>query len=218
MTKHGESAAATAWDQRSYQVRFDWGLAGLRRLAPADLTVVVDVLGFSASALEALTADGDDVTPLPAGQIAQHIAHEAVAAGSTVVLACLRNVAAVAQAALAEQVTRGVRTSIAVIAVPAATSEGEIFAVENLLGAGAVIDALATLGTDHSSPEAAVACEGFAGLRRAVGHLISASGSGRDLVERGLAEHVATASVLNDSQFVPVVSAHGISARSSAQR
>ena len=195
MTKHGESAAATAWDQRSYQVRFDWGLAGLRRLAPADLTVVVDVLGFSASA--------------------QRIAGEAAEAGSSVFLGSLRNAAAVARAALAEQVARGERTSIAVIAVPATSGdgsagegsagEGEIFAVENLLGAGAVIDALATLGTDHSSPEAAVACEGFAGLRRAVGHLISASGAGRVLAEQGRADEVARASVLNDSDLVSVV-------------
>lgn len=185
-----EGVAVSAWDQASYQVRFDWGLAGLRRLAPADLTVIVDVLDLSTSA--------------------QHIANEAATAGSTVLLGSLRNAAAVAQAALAEQGARGERTSIAVIAVPATTGEGEVFAVENLLGAGAVIDALASLGIDHSSPEAAVACEGFAGLRRAVAHLISASGAGRELADQGRAEEVARASVLNDSELVPVHTPGGI--------
>ena len=196
------SESATAWDQGSYQVRFEWGLAGWRRLAPADLTVVVDVLGLSAEALEA----GGQASPAPSAGLA--IAHAAVAAGSTVFVGSLRNAAAVAQAALAEQVARGERTSIAVIA--ATTGEGEMFAVENLLGAGAVIDALATLGTDHSSPEAAVVCEGFAGLRRAVGHLISASGAGRELSEQGRTDEVARASELNDSELVPVVTVAGV--------
>lgn len=180
------TSSATAWDQGSYQVRFDWGLAGLRRLAPAAITVVVDVL---------------DASP----EVSQQIDRDAVAQGGTVFLGSLRNAKAVAQAALADQVNRGVRTSIAVIAVPAATGQGEGYAVENLLGAGAVIDALATLGADHSSPEAAVACEGFAGLRQAVGHLISASGAGRALAALGRADQVARASNLNDSDVVPVI-------------
>lgn len=49
------------------------------------------------------------------------------------------------------------------------------FAVEDLLAAGAVVDALTEVGIDHTSPEAAAACAAYTGLRRAVRHLVSAS-------------------------------------------
>ena len=39
------------------------------------------------------------------------------------------------------------------------------FAVEDLLAAGAVVDALASRGIDYASPEAAAACAAFTGLR-----------------------------------------------------
>jgi 2-phosphosulfolactate phosphatase len=46
-----------------------------------------------------------------------------------------------------------------------------------------VIAALTDLGIDHSAPEAAAAAESFRALRRALRHLLSASGSGRELVD-----------------------------------
>ena len=61
------------------------------------------------------------------------------------------------------------------------------FAVEDQLGAGAIVDALGALGIDHTSPEAAAACEAFRGLRGAVRHLLTASGSGQELLERDAA-------------------------------
>lgn len=90
-----------------------------------------------------------------------------------------------ARACLAEQHARGGRTSIAVIpalgvgASAEASQTSTRFAVENLLAAGAIVGALSALGTDHTSPEAAAACEAFHGLRRAVGHLVTASGTAR---------------------------------------
>ena len=57
---------------------------------------------------------------------------------------------------------------------------GERFAVEDLLAAGAVIDALAEVGIDHNSPEAAAAAAAYTGLRRATRHLLSASASARE--------------------------------------
>ncbi|MBN8880708.1 MAG: phosphosulfolactate phosphohydrolase [Salana multivorans] len=159
-----------AFAQASYQVRFDWGRAGLRRLAPCDVVVVVDVLG------EAEDAAREVVTGL-------------VPPDALVLRGGLRNAAAVARACLDEQARRGGRTSIGVVAVGGAArgeardDAGEArFAVEDLLGAGAVVAALTDLGIDHSSPEAAVACEGFLGLRRALGHLLISSGSGRAIV------------------------------------
>ena len=74
-------------------------------------------------------------------------AHAAAAAHSPVVLlGCLRNAAAVAREVLAEQTRRAARTSVAVIAAGELTGREPgaplRFAVEDLLGAGAVIDAI----------------------------------------------------------------------------
>lgn len=198
------TAHARPFAQEAYQVRFEWGVAGLQRLAASDVVVVVDVLGFSTTVTDA-AARGDAIALVAAGSGAvggsgadagsgagpgsvilgsgASVAAAAEASGALVLVGCLRNAAAVARAVLAWQVQRGARTSIAVIAVgePAAAAGGGLrFAVEDQLGAGAVIDALADLGIDHSSPEAAVTGESFRALRGAVRHLVTASGSGRE--------------------------------------
>ena len=199
----------TPFDQSRYQVRCEWGVAGLARLAPADITVVVDVLRFSTTVTDAV-ARGEGV-PLDASAHAVSIngAHVAAAAsGSLVLLGCLRNAAAVADAVLAEQTRRAARTSVAVIAcgeLTARDSSEVRFAVEDQLGAGAVIDALAALGIDHTSPEAASACESFRGLQGAVRHLLTASGSGQELLERGSRDEVLHAAELNAVSVVPVL-------------
>ena len=124
-------------------------------------------------------------------------------------LGSLRNASAVAAAALAEQSRRGRRTSIAVIACGervSAEPDAEVrVAVEDLLGAGAVIDALGALGVDHTAPEAAAACESFRGLRGAVRHLLTASGSGQQLIERGARGEVLSASTVDASASVPML-------------
>jgi 2-phosphosulfolactate phosphatase len=203
---------ATPFDQQTYQVRFEWGVDGLARLAPADVIVVVDVLRFSTTGTDAV--DSGAAFALDASAHAVSINGAAVAAaaaetGSLVLLGCLRNAAAVAAAVVAEQERRGARTSLSVIA------GGELagshprapmrFAIEDQLGAGAIIDALGERGIDHTSPEAAVACEAFRGLRRAARHLLTASGSGRELAARGRALEVAAAAELNASEAVPVL-------------
>lgn len=100
-----------------------------------------------------------------------------------VILADLRNRSAVAAAVLQHQVAVGERVGIAIVAASAG--------VEDALAAGAVIEALQTLGIDFSSPEAAVVCSGFSGLKRAVGHLVSASIAGQEFTARlGTAELV----------------------------
>lgn len=231
-------AASSPFDQSRYQVRFDWGVAGLRRLAPADVVVVVDVLRFSSSvsarvaagedvALDDIALDDvalDDVAPdraLGDGALVDAAdegaraaprngaAIAAAASGSLVFLGCLRNAGAVADAVLAEQRRRGARTSIAVIAAgelggPDEGSELR-FAVEDLLGSGAVVDALSKLGIDHTSPEAAAACESFRGLGGAVRHLLTASGSGQELLERGLRGDALAAAELEADPVAPVL-------------
>lgn len=192
-----------AHDQSFYQVRFEWGVDGLKRLAPTDVVVVVDVLGFSTAAVRAAD-DGQMISPEGHGAAVA----EAAADAPLVLVGSLRNASAVAAAVDAEQARRGARTTVAVIAAGDATEPGDAlrFAVEDLLGAGAVISALTDRGHDHCSPEAVAASESFRSLRRAVKHLLSASASGRELAERGLAADVlAAAAEVDASAAVPTL-------------
>lgn len=211
------------FDQSRYQVRLEWGLDGLARLAPADVVIVVDVLRFSTTVTDAV-ARGDAV-PLDADADAvsingARVARAAAASGALVVLACLRNASAVARAVLAEQRRRAGRTSVAVIAagerVTATAAGGALagagggtgavrFCVEDHLGAGAVVNALARVGIDHTSPEAAVAAEAFRGLQGAVRHVLTASGSGQELIARERRDEVLAAAELDAVDAVPVL-------------
>lgn len=178
--------------QSKYQVRFDWGLAGAARTAAdADVLVWVDVLGPERARLrEAAAAQG---APDAAAQPAHaHVlaALATVGAPAAILSAGLTDAAAAARWIVQLQHTLGRRTMIAVVAAAAEQpaqpdGAGIRFAVENQLAAGALIDALAVLGIDYSSPEAAVACGSFTALRSAVGHLLTASASAQELLALG---------------------------------
>lgn len=205
-------APASPFDQSVYQVRLDWGVEGLARLAASDVVVVVDVLRFSSTVIQAVERGETVDLDASAHDVSINGAAVAAAAGRTdalVVLGGLRNASAVAKAVLARQQERGARTSIAVVAcgelASAETGAPLRFAVEDLLGAGAVIDALADLGIDHSSPEAAVAGEGFRALRRATRHLLTASASGRELEAWGRRDEVLAAAAVDAASVVPVL-------------
>lgn len=178
---------ASPFDQSAYQVRLGDGIDGLARLAPADVVVVVDVLRFSSTVADAVAA-GTRIELSSALDWSRNGAAVAAAAGDTLVLVGgIRNAAAVARAVQTVQERRQERTSIAVIAAGEVDELGRSrIAVEDQLGAGAVIAALTDRGIDHTSPEAAFAAEGFRALRGALRHLIAASGSGREL-ELGVA-------------------------------
>jgi 2-phosphosulfolactate phosphatase len=200
------------FDQSSYQVRLDWGVDGLVRVAPSDVIVVVDVLRFSSTVIQAV--ENGRTVELDAAAHAVSINGAAVAeaaagSGATVLLGGLRNASAVARAIMAIQHERGDRTSIAVIPCGERVSADAVaplrFAVEDLLGAGAVVDALADLGIDHSSPDAAVAGEGFRALRGAARHLVTASGSGRELEAAGRRDEVLAAAAVDAASVVPVL-------------
>lgn len=176
---------SSPFDQSYYQVRVEWGAEGLTRLAPADVVVVVDVLRFS-STLANIVAEGGVVELSDAREWSSNgaaVASAAAETGAVVLVGGIRNAAATARAVMAVQERRAERTSVIVIAAGERTTTGELrFAVEDQLGAGAVIAALTDLGIDHSSPDGAVAAESFRALRRALRHLLAASGSGRELV------------------------------------
>lgn len=195
-----------AFSQVDYQVRLEWGEAGLGRVAPAHVVVVVQTLGLTARALAA--AESGEAAPAqaaPAQAAADRIALAAERAGAHVVAGGIRNAAAVAAHVLEVQRSRGDRTSIAIIAVGDDGESGPRFAVEDLLGAGAVVAALGDLGIDHASPDAAVAGEGFRALRGAVRHLLTASGTGRLRADVGERDLVLAAAERDAASVVPVL-------------
>ena len=143
--------------QGTYQVRFDWGAAGADAISEgAHVIVWVDQLGEATL----------------------------VASSIDLMRATLEEAAEIAAVALRRQAELGGRFVIAVVAAGAVRDDGSLrFAVEDLLAAGAVIDALAAIGIDHQSPEAAAAASAYLGLKNATRHLISASASSRELRE-----------------------------------
>ena len=178
------SDVTDGFDQSQYQIRFDWGLEGAKAIgADADVIVLVDVLGDPARLAESLEC-----------------------ADSIVVAGSLRNSAALARWALERQADKGDRFTVAIIAAGETRASGTLrFALEDLLGAGAIIDALAAVGIDYCSPEAAAASAAYIGLRNATGHLIGASTSGRSAIARGDRAAVDLAIAVNSSDAVPVL-------------
>jgi 2-phosphosulfolactate phosphatase len=141
--------------QSTYQVRFDWGHAGAASVGQ-DADAVVWVSQVHEMAGPAASVPGS-----------------------------LSRAAELAEWVLAEQQRLGGRFHIAVIAAGAPRPDGSMrFAVEDLLAAGAIIEAISEVGIDHQSPEAAAAASAYRGLRTATTHLISASQSSRELRNR----------------------------------
>lgn len=175
------------FDQSTYQVRLDWGVPGVARLEPADVVVVVDVLRFSSTVPDAVAAGAeislaDAVEWSSNGAAVVAAARDAGSGDAIVLVGGIRNASAVARVIATIQERRRSRTSVAVIAAGEVDAVGTLrFAVEDQLGAGAIVAALTDLGIDHTAPEAAVAAEGFRALRGALRHLLGASGSGREL-------------------------------------
>jgi 2-phosphosulfolactate phosphatase len=154
---------STAEAQGTFQVRFDWGIQGARAIAAsgADAIVWVDQLGTVSLPSET------SPTRLPT---------------ITTVHGTIQSSAALAAWALQRQTELGGRFTIAVVAAGEPRDDGSLrFAVEDLLAAGGIIDALTAVGIDHCSPEAAAASAAYVGLSRASRHLITASVSGQNL-------------------------------------
>ena len=162
---------------------------------------------LSPASLTELAPDSRLVLPSPNGSAlsAALIEHPAI-----VVAGSLRNRRAIADWAIAQQGDKGDRFTVAIVAAGEVRDDGSTrFAVEDLLGAGAIIDALADVGIDYCSPESAAAAAAFTGLRNATGHLIGASASGRELAERGHRADIDVAIDLDVSSAVPVLGEFG---------
>jgi 2-phosphosulfolactate phosphatase len=171
-------------------------LASGRRAASAD-----SPWSLSPAALRHAPFTPRLVLPSPNGSA---ISAAAAAGPASVIAGCLRN----ARAAGAWLTRRSLGTPdnpATVIAAGERWPDGALRpALEDLLGAGAVIAAMHDQGSGPLSPEAeaARACyETTADLARAV----TDSGSGRELAERGFADDVAIATEINCSSVTPVL-------------
>lgn len=157
--------------QPQYQIRFDWGYSGAADVA-VDAHILVWVDALATSRFDPSRVD----------------APVAILAGT------VGNRDAVAAWVLERQVELGDRATVAVVA--AGGDDGR-FAVEDLLAAGAIIDALAEVGIDYTSPEAAAAVGAFTGLRNATSHVLSASVTGQELIAEHGREHIDGAKLAN---------------------
>lgn len=140
-------------EQSRYQVRFEWAFDGARAISQdAHVIIWVDAIYDTEISL--------DVKALPQGP--------------AIITTDLRTAPAAAQWAYNLQLNLGTRIIIAVVAAGAQRDGLTRFAAEDFLTAGAVIDHLAELGLDGTSPEAATAEAAYRGLSRATSHLFSA--------------------------------------------
>ncbi|MEO7006570.1 MAG: 2-phosphosulfolactate phosphatase [Terrimesophilobacter sp.] len=185
--------------QYRYQVRFEWGAVGAATVGiGVDVIVWVDVLDTEATFVP--DAADSHVQAIATDPLRDILPQAAVVAGG------FRNRTAVAQWVLDQQAVKGDRFTVAVIAAGGVRADGTSrFTVEDMLAAGAVVDALAGVGIDYCSPEAAAACAAFTTLTRASAHLVSASGSGQQLIDLGRRSDVDDACEVDVSQSVPVL-------------
>jgi hypothetical protein len=185
-----------AHGQQRYQVRLDHGIAGAGRITSgAHIVVVVDALdGHGLLSTDETVAA---VAALAAGTPSEDEAAESQrasgAADETEILLVTGPADAtdVARRVLERQAARGDRVVVAIVAAGAVEADGFRPAAEDQLAAGAVVDALAAVGIDASSPEAALACAAAVSLRRASSHLLTASASAAELVATGRADLVS---------------------------
>jgi 2-phosphosulfolactate phosphatase len=132
------------------------------------------------------------VLPSPNGS---QLSFEAASGSTRVLCGCLRNAAAVAAAAGPGAVT--------VVAAGERWDGGSLRpALEDLLGAGAI---LAALGATGASPEALGAIAAFNGLRGDLAGLMRECATGRELVTQGFEEDVLMAAALDVSGAAPTL-------------
>jgi 2-phosphosulfolactate phosphatase len=145
-----------------------------------------------------LTVTNKLVLPSPNGAA---ICRQLGEANALVVGASLRNASA-----CAEWVAKAVRGPVAVVAA-GERWPGDVLrpAVEDLWGAGLVIDTLASLNGGQVSPEAASARAAYRALGRSPAMALAACASGRELIEAGYGEEIALAAEIDVSRRVPVL-------------
>ncbi|MEU7516249.1 2-phosphosulfolactate phosphatase [Streptomyces sp. NPDC042898] len=156
---------------------------------------------LSPAALRAAPMPRRLVLPSPNGST---IAAEAAERGATVIAASLRNATAVARL-LTDRGYGSADRPLAVIASGERWPDGSLRpALEDLLGAGAVLAALARTGRGTPTPEATAAATLWAATEDPVAALHGCD-SGRELYEYGFPQDVAVAAEIDSSTAVPVL-------------
>ncbi|MDQ3547313.1 MAG: 2-phosphosulfolactate phosphatase [Chloroflexota bacterium] len=189
----GASVLPYRWrDERAVGYARDAGalLAGGKRQPTADGPYTL-----SPSSLTMIPDGTLLVLPSPNGAT---LAQTAAELGTIVITGCLRNARAVARAA------RSVGGVVTVIAAGERWDDGDALrpAVEDLLGAGAILSALKPAAP---SPEARAAIAAFEAAAPGLVHDLMECASGRELIERGFARDVALAAELHASGAVPLL-------------
>ena len=206
-----ESGRGAAYGQSDADVRFEWGPVGAALLGRAAAgLVVVDVLSFTTS-VSICVSRGMTVFPHrwdDAGAVAaEHDAKLAVrrrdVSATTVVAASLRNADAVGRW-LVEHGYGSSGHPVVVIAAGERWPDGSLRpALEDALGAGAVLHHLKTAGYTLSAE-----ATGTAGLFEATGDVeatLRSSGSARQLVAAGYGDDVDVAAELDRDRTVAVL-------------
>lgn len=149
-----------------------------------------DGFSLSPTSLQALPPGSRIVLPSPNGSDLSFRAREL----KPTFAGCLRNRTAVAR----EAVTCG--ATVAVIACGERWPDDSLRpAFEDLIGAGAVLDAL----PGRRSPEAVAAVAAFAGVRDGLASSLLSCAGGRELIERGFDADVLLAAELDTSDHAP---------------
>jgi 2-phosphosulfolactate phosphatase len=139
------------------------------------------------------------VLPSPNGA---RLCEAARGSDATLLVGSLRNASAVAAAAA------GLGTPVAVVAAGERWPDGSLRpALEDLLGAGAVVERLASAHRLDPSPDARAAAAAFRAADLAAD--LSACTSGRELAADGYAEDVALAAQLDATDVAPVMGRDG---------
>jgi 2-phosphosulfolactate phosphatase len=146
---------------------------------------------LSPASLQTILPGTKLVLPSPNGSTLSH------ATGRTPTIAgCLRNAAAVAQAAQQRY------NSILVVPAGERWPDGSSRpCLEDLVGAGAIIHQL----SGPKSPEAALAEAAYLSVRHSLPAVLRSCSSGRELIERGYPQDVEIAAELNTSSCVPTL-------------
>lgn len=156
---------------------------------------------LSPASLSSLRPGERLVLPSPNGATCSALAAEA---GATVVAGCLRNAGAVGRFAAS------LGGTTAVIAAGEIWPDGSLRpAVEDLIGAGAI---LAALDPRTMSPEARAAVAAFLAARDDLASMLGCSASGRELIEAGFGADVEIASEADATEVVPVLGLGGFRA------
>jgi 2-phosphosulfolactate phosphatase len=218
---------AMYFDQQEYDIRFEWGLSGVKALAPvSDVMIIVDVLSFT-TCVDIVVGNGGYVFPYhgKAEALAEYARSVgalfasrsrqrepayslapssllAIPEGTRLVLpspnGSTLSLATGAVAARASQLGK----RISVIAAGERWQDGLLRpALEDLIGAGSIM----VHWNRQRSPESEMAVAAFLNAESNLLDTLLRCGSGKELVGRGLKEDVRLASELNVSNAAPLL-------------